>query len=175
MVLYSLSAVDHLQLESLGQQDPLRQSPNPRINRTALLFPRLTHPPQIRQLDRKNLNKLALLQLRLQVFILGQVHINADVHHLQIRVAKPRVVKHHGRRLSGHADVACLLAEFADGAFFGCFALIDQTGWDFDCHGVDGRAVLFLEDEFGACGEGQDGYYADAVDVGGLGTCQTFG
>jgi hypothetical protein len=32
-----------------------------------------------------------------------------------------------------------------------------------------------LEYEFGACGEGEDGYYAYAVDVSGFRTRETFG
>ena len=46
---------------------------------------------------------------------------------------------------------------------------VDEAGGYFDRYGGEGRAELFLEQDFGAVGFVQEGDDADAVDFGGCG------
>ena len=65
--------------------------------------------------------------------------------------------------------VAGLFAQLPDRALFGGFARVDEAGGYFDRYGGEGRAELFLEENFGAVGFVEEGDDADAVDFGACG------
>lgn len=97
------------------------------------------------------------------------------MHHPQICITEPGVIKHDHARLARHAHIARLLTQFSHGGFFGCFTGVDEAGGDLDADLVERGAVLLLEDDFGGGGFAEEGEDADAVDVAVFGAGGAFG
>jgi hypothetical protein len=60
-------------------------------------------------------------------------------------------VEHDGRDFGHLCDIAGFFLHLADGGLLGGLAGVDQAGGDFDDDLVQRRAVLLLENDFGAC------------------------
>lgn len=84
-------------------------------------------------------------------------------------------IKHDRRGLRHLANVSSLFLELADGSLLGRLTLVDESRRDFDADLVNGRTVLFLEDDFGAGGLLEDGDNADAVNLAVLGAGAALG
>lgn len=77
---------------------------------------------------------------------------------------QPHTVKHNRAPLLRHTHKPRLLAQLSHRTFFRCLACIYEACGDLDCDFIDGWAVLLLQEEFRACGFGEDGDDADTVD-----------
>lgn len=62
-----------------------------------------------------------------------------------------RTVEHDGRGFEDFCDITRLLLELSDGGLLGRLALVNQAGGQLDDGLANGRAVLFLEDNFRTC------------------------
>lgn len=76
------------QLELLCNLDPLGQCTHPGINCVPLRFQLLAFSIQVGKLYRKDFNKLAVLELGLEVLVLWPVHVDGHVDHSEIRVTE---------------------------------------------------------------------------------------
>lgn len=120
------------------------------------------------------LDELILLQLRLKVLVLREVHVDGHVDHLDIGVAKAGIcglvsyfsndhiengeewgsrytIEHDRRALRDLAHIPRLLLELAHSRLLGCLTLIDQPGGDLNGDFVYGWTVLLLEDNLRSC------------------------
>lgn len=80
-----------LQLELLRDLDTLRQRPDPSVDGVPFGLQPLELGPQLGQRHGEDLDELVFLQLGLEVLVLGEAHVDCDVHHAEVRVAEARV------------------------------------------------------------------------------------
>lgn len=80
-------------------------------------------------------------------------------------------IVHHWTGLLSNANVASLFLEFADGTLLNSLARVNQTRGNLDDNLVDWRSILFLQEQFWACGFVENSDNAHAVDWAVWGSC----